>query len=63
MNPNAKVCHSGGVMFHVCRRTSEVVRTRLNKLRLRDDAKGTGCHNGQSSMRMVGGSVLLMSCL
>ncbi|KAG0667570.1 hypothetical protein C6P46_000106 [Rhodotorula mucilaginosa] len=44
-NPNAKVCHSGGVMLHVCRPTSEVVRTRLKKLQLRDDAKGTGCHN------------------
>jgi hypothetical protein len=38
-------------MLHVCRPTSEVVRTRLKKLQLRDDAKGTGCHNGQSFSR------------
>lgn len=35
-------------MFHVCRSASEQVRARLKQLKVRDDAKGTGCHNGQS---------------
>ena len=35
-------------MFHVCRSASDQVRARLKQLKVRDDAKGTGCHNGQS---------------
>ncbi|GAA5884403.1 hypothetical protein JCM3774_001514 [Rhodotorula dairenensis] len=45
VDPKADTYHNAGVTYHVCRSTSEQTQTRLKWLQLRDDAKGTGCHN------------------